>query len=175
MLERLLLDGDVNAYVKKYLEAIGFEVVLATQVEVDVTDDVEVLKWARRHRRILVCHDKYRDARTRLRIYPEIYYHGGRVIRIGGGSDQPPLESFGKIVVHRPHWLRFFLDNESGIALVHQTGWKPMSRDYLHDQYQARISVPGDPIPALETRPLRRRYTPRRPRVVSEEQLLIGI
>ena len=160
---------------KIYLEALGFDVVLATQVEVDVTDDVEVLRWARRRRRILVCHDKHRDADTKIRMAQEIYEHGGKVVRIGGAPNQPPLTSTGKVVVHRTNWRRFFDQNGNGIVLVHMQGMKEMTREYLRNQYQASISIPGNPIPALETRPLHRRYTPRRPRVVPEQQLPIGL
>ncbi len=116
-LERLLLDGDVNAYLERYLTAIGFDVVFATRVDVDIRDDTEVLKWARRHRRIMVCHDKFRDGQTRMKLYREVYDNGGRIIRIGGKPDQHPLTSLGKIVVHRQDWMDFFSENV-GMVLV---------------------------------------------------------
>ena len=151
-LERLLLDGDVNAYLERYLTAIGFDVVFATRVDVDIRDDTEVLKWARRHRRIMVCHDKFRDGQTKMKLYREVYDNGGSIIRIGGKPDQHPLTSFGKIVVHRQDWLDFFSGND-GLVLVHMTGMKKIPRKDLISQIQ---KVMFDPTDALQR--------PRRPR-----------
>lgn len=151
-LERLLLDGDVNAYLERYLTAIGFDVVFATRVDVDIRDDTAILRWARSHRRIMVCHDRFRDGQTKMRLYSEIYNNGGRIIRIGGRPDQDPLTSLGKIIVHRQDWLEFFSDN-AGMVLVHMTGMRKMPRAHLLRQIQ---NVMFDPTDSLQR--------PRKPR-----------
>ena len=63
-LERLVLDNDVNRQVQDYLKAVGFDVTLITQADVDVRDDVAILSWARSEGRFLLCHDKHRDRET---------------------------------------------------------------------------------------------------------------
>ena len=157
-LERLLLDGDVNAYLERYLTTIGFDVLFATGVDVDIQDDTAVLKWARRHRRIMVCHDKFRDGQTRLRLFREVHDNGGQIIRIGGKPDQNPLTSLGKIIVHRQDWLDFFADND-GMVIVHMTGMKRMPRGYLLRQIQ---NVMFDPTDALQQPRRPRKRVPRR-------------
>jgi hypothetical protein len=141
-LERLLLDGDVNAYLERYLTAIGFDVLFATRVDVDIHDDTAILKWARRRGRIMVCHDKFRDGQTRMSLFREVYENGGHIIRIGGRPDQPPLTSLGKITVHRQDWLDFFSEND-GIVLVHMTGMTRMPREYLLRRYQSTLFDPS--------------------------------
>ena len=58
-LDRIFLDADVNILVRSYLEAVGFNIVLSTQENVNVRSDVDLLRWARERGRILVCHDKH--------------------------------------------------------------------------------------------------------------------
>lgn len=164
-LERLLLDTDVNAYVERYLTAVGFDVLFAARVDVDVRDDTAILKWARRHRRILVCHDKHRDGQTRVKLFLEVYENGGRVIRIGGTPDQPPITSVGKILVRRADWSAFFKENNDGMVLVHGTGTKPMPRSYLHRQVQGAFFDATDNLRKRKKahRPYRPRKTPASP------------
>ena len=169
-LERLLLDGDVNAYLERYLTAIGFDVVFATQVDVDIHDDTAILKWARRRRRIMVCHDKFRDGQTRIKLFQEVYTNGGRIIRIGGKPDQPPLTSLGKILVHRRDWLDFFSEND-GMVLVHMTGMKKMPREELLRQIQ---KVMFDP-PTVIQRSRRKPQLARRPKPPPDEQGILPL
>ena len=164
-LDRLLLDGDVNAYLERYLTAIGFDVVFATRVDVDIHDDTAILKWARRRRRIMVCHDKFRDRQTRRELYQEVYANGGRIIRIGGPPDQHPLTSLGKILAHRQDWLKFFSENH-GMVVVHRTGMKQMPQETLIRQYQ---KVMFDP-PQIIRQSRRKSQTARRPKPPPDQQ-----
>ena len=166
-LERLLLDGDVSALVRPYLEAVGFDVLFATQVEVDIQDDTDILRWARRRRRIMVCHDKHRDRQTKYRLFREVYEHGGRIIRIGGGSDQPALTSAGKVIVYRDKWVEFFQEND-GMVLVHETGMRKFGRSYFLRQYRKVLIDPTEALKATSRR--RRQSSPRRPRQIPPEQ-----
>ena len=158
-LERLLLDADVNAYLGRYLESIGFDVLFAPKVTVNIRDDTAVLKWARRRRRILVCHDRFKDGQTRTKLFFEIFQNGGRVIRIGGGPQQSIQSSLGKILVQRRHWLDFFAEHEHGMVVVHEQGMRKLTREDLYRQLQG---VLVDPVAALERPKKPRKYRPRK-------------
>ena len=118
-LERLLLDADVNVELEPLLRAIGFRPEFALRVGVNIRSDVDVLRWARRRRYILVCHDKFKDRQTRIELYPELYRRGGKIIQIGGGPDQDPYTSLGKILLNREKWVEWF-KNHDGIVIVHE-------------------------------------------------------
>ena len=159
-LERLLLDADVNALLVPFLEAVGFDVLFAPKVQdVDIHDDAAIVKWARHHRRYLVCHDKFRDKQTRLKLYFEVFENGGPIIQINGGPQQHPLVSLGKMLVHRQKWLNFFEQHEDGI--VHLSTQNPAYSppEKLHKEIQ-RLVV--DPIAALNRprKPRKRTFGP---------------
>ncbi len=145
-LERLLLDTDVNANLVRYLRALRFGVLFAAKVKVNTRDDAAIVKWARNHNRILVCHDKYQNREHKIRVFQEIYENGGHVIQIAGGSGQDILTSLGKLLANREKWINFFKEND-GVALLHGGGMKPMTRQYLVRQIQGILggkSVIGD-------------------------------
>lgn len=106
----------------------------------DVTDDTALLRWARRRRYILVRHDKTRDKRTRLELYPEVYHHGGKIIRIGGGPDQDALIATGKILVHLDEWQEFFEEND-GMVVVHKQGMRKLPSHALYAQVQGTLDA----------------------------------
>ena len=155
-LDRIVLDADVNMLVRTYLEAVGFDVVLSTQEDVDVRSDVAVLQWARERERMLVCHDKHRDGHTRMRLFEEIHANGGKILRIGGKPDQSPITSTGMIMVHRQQWLSFFEEYQSGIAIVHRTGCRFSTPGDLLRQVRRQDSADEDPISGLESSPRNR-------------------
>ena len=166
-LERLVLDADVNAYLERYLAAIGFNVVFATRVDLDIHDDTSILRWARKNRRIYVCHDKFRDGPTRIKVFQEVYAKGGKILRIGGPPDQHPTQALGKILVHRHEWVDFF-SGEGGIFTVYGKNFKKMNRAALGARYQ---KVLVDPTPPPQV-PRRRRGSGRpRPKRPPPEQL----
>ncbi len=119
----------------------------AVRVKVNIRDDGAIVEWSRKHNRILVSHDKYKNREHKIRVFQEIYEHGGHVIQVAGGSDQDVLTSLGKIIVNRKEWVKFFNDND-GVALLHRGGMKPMPRAYLIRQLQGILgddkSVIGD-------------------------------
>lgn len=148
-LEGLVLDADVNALLMRYLSAVGFDVVLATEVGANVRNDVLLLRWATDNHRILVCHDKHRG-NTRMQLTEEICERGGRIIRIGGRPDQHPVTSAGLIMVHRAKWLEFFEEEGDGVAVVHPSGCRLLSRDKLGEQYQRRVNPEINPLSGLQ-------------------------
>lgn len=137
-LDRLLLDANVNAYLKDYLKAVGFDVVFAIDVDANIHDDTSILIWARSHNRILVTHDKFRDGATRFKLYLEIYNNGGKVLQVIGGPQSPPLTSLGKILVNREKWSLFFSNND-GLVRLSATGMKSLSPGELYREIQGRF------------------------------------
>ncbi len=167
-LERLLIDTDMNPYLARYLSAVGFNVLFAARVNVNYRDDVEIIKWARSHDRIVVTHDRYKDRATKIRVCQEIYENGGHVIQVSRGQYQAPLTSLGKILAHREDWVKFFQEND-GMVLVHKTGMTPMPREYLIRQIQSRLDFPT--LPRIAPKAPRTGRGGRRPKPISEEQL----
>ena len=145
-LGRIFLDADVDARLEQYLAAVGFDVIFATRTNVDIHDDVAVLKWARRHRRIMVTHDKFRDGPTKYKLYREVYENGGKIIQIVRKRNQTPPLLLGKILVHMRDWEAFFEENE-GIVLLHASGMKRMPREHLIRQIQKAFT---DPMPVVK-------------------------
>ena len=125
-LEPLLLDGDIDPELAGYLQAVGFEVCFAPRGSNLIRDDVKVLRLARKQGRILVCHDQHRDKETKLRLYPELYSRGGKILQIGGDSSQKVLTALGKILLWRENWEPWFKDND-GVVIVHKDTWIPKS------------------------------------------------
>jgi hypothetical protein len=122
------------------LRAVGFGVRFALRVGVDVTSDAAILRWAREHDYILVCHDRHKDRKTRLELYPEIYHNGGRIICVGGGPDQDPLVALGRILVHLDEWRDFFAQND-GIVVVHKTGMNVTPSYELYARVQGELDM----------------------------------
>ena len=158
----MLLDGDVDPELAEYLRAVGFNVRLAPRDNRIIEDDVEVLRYARRQNRILVCHDKHSDRSTQLRLYPELYHRGGQILQIVGDSGQPTIPALGKILVNYELWSEWFRVNSGGGRVsVHSRGWRAISAEELMARHMHRIYV-GDEVPPI---PPRRRRGPqtRRP------------
>jgi hypothetical protein len=116
-LELLLLDGDIDPELAVYLRAVGFEVTFAPRGSKLIRDDVKVLRLARKQGRILVCHDQHSDKETRLRLYPELYSHGGKILQIGGDSSQLAVTALGKVLVWRENWEPWFKENDGKVIL----------------------------------------------------------
>lgn len=161
-LERFIIDTDVNARLVGYLRAIGFDVVLASQVNVNIHDDVAILRWARGHHRFFVCHDKFKDGQTRIRMRVEVYNNGGQIIRIGGKPNQHPLTSLGKILAQRMHWLDFFQKNGDGMVVVHEQGMRSLTRDDLYRDVQRTMIDPTDALMRPRKTTTRARRPPKR-------------
>jgi hypothetical protein len=91
------------------LAALGFDVIDKRTVdELEwQNDDVELLKWARRNKRILLGFDLYKG-QTGPRLDDELRRRGGRVITIAGGPQQPTSRALGKLLFHQETWEPFF-------------------------------------------------------------------
>lgn len=91
------------------LVALGFDVMDKRKVEDTKweNDDVELLRWARRNKRILIGFDLYKGM-TGPRLDNELRRKGGRVITIAGGPNQPTSRALGKLLFHQETWEPFF-------------------------------------------------------------------
>jgi len=168
----LLLDTDLNVEIQPYLDAIGFSTQFALHVDANERDDVDLLRWARERGYIYVCHDRFKDRDTKVKIYPELHQNGGKVLRIAGDSSQDPLVAVGKILVDREKWQQWF-ENNDGIVIVRANN-KPIYQ-YARDLF-ARIErylVEDDPARRIRDRepgrerPRRRRSPPDQERLIS--------
>ena len=73
-----MLDGDIDPELADYLRAVGFDVALVPRDNPQVIEnDVEVLRYARRRRRIVVCHDRHRDRESELQLSLKFITMGG--------------------------------------------------------------------------------------------------
>ena len=103
------------------LNAAGFDAVFKREIP-DLAvefDDVEILKWARAHRRILWGFDKHRNgSATGQRMNDEISRHKGRLIQMSGGPEQSIPRAIGRLLVHQEHWEPFFADNHGKVRIM---------------------------------------------------------
>ena len=164
-LEHLLLDTDVDVGLCPYLEAVGFRVRFALHVGVNVRSDTAILRWAREHGYILVCHDKHSDKSTRLELYPELYERGGKIVRIAGNPGQNEITALGKILVHRDKWSSWFAENDGEVVVTSQ---KIICHDahYLYTTHvQGALQI--DPVKTIRrsrpTSPRPRQSRPKQP------------
>ena len=155
-LERFLVDSDIDPELVILLRKVGFKATHVTFHPNIPNDDTELLKWGRKQGYILVCHDKHKDAKTMYSFYSEMYYHGGRVIRVGKPG-QSTLRLLGCILAQRHKWSEFF-NTDSGEASVHPSGCNPSSASKLLDRssYTMRIPFPDPSIPLKERQPLKK-------------------
>lgn len=100
------------------LVALGFDVIDKRKVEETKweNDDIELLKWARRNKRILIGFDLYRGM-TGPRLDHELRRNGGRVITIAGGPDQPTSRALGKLLFHQEVWEPFFKSGHGKVRI----------------------------------------------------------
>jgi hypothetical protein len=159
--ERFLVDSDIDPELVFLLRKVGFKATHATWHRIP-NDDTNYLVWARKHDYILVNHDKHRDAKTKYSFYSEMYYRGGRVIRVGKPG-QPTLRLLGCILAQRHRWsANFAID--SGEAVVHPSGcnFKNASTLFEHSKYQMRLPFEDPSIPLKQREPLKRKSKAKR-------------
>ena len=147
--ERLLLDGDVDPELADYLRAVGFNVELAPRDNPDVIrDDVAVLRYARRRKRIVVCHDKHKDRATEMRLFPEIYNNGGHILRISGDSSQSLMQALGKVTIRYEEWSQWVKENpEGGRIVLSISKCDKTTADEFMKRHLRRIYVNPDELP----------------------------
>ena len=155
-----MLDGDIDPELANYLRAVGFDVQLAPRDNPQVIEnDVAVLRYARRRRRIVVCHDRHKDLESEMQLFPEIYNNGGRILRIGGDSSQPLVLALGKVLVHYDKWSEWFRSNpQGGRVTVHSNKYTTTTAEEFMERHLHRVYV-GHDVPPL---PPRRRGRPGR-------------
>ena len=152
-----MLDGDTDPELADYLRAVGYDVTLAPRGGSTIRDDVKVLRLARGQGRILVCHDAHRDRETQLRLFPELYRRGGKILKITGDSSQDLLTALGKIITWRLEWSNWFSEND-GRVVVHKGGWrKQTAADLVNFVSLQRVQDVGPVVPKRRTRTIRRR------------------
>lgn len=154
--ERFLVDSDVDIELVILLRKVGLKATHATWHNIP-NDDTEYLKWARSHGYILVNHDKHRDAKTQHSFYSEMFYRGGRVIRVGKPG-QPILRLLGCILAQRHLWLAYFA-KDSGEAVVHPSGCNFTNASKLleRSKYEMRLPFEDPSIPLKDRKPLKRK------------------
>jgi hypothetical protein len=81
-----------------------------------LSDDVEILKWARSHQRVFLSVDLFRGD-TGKRMQDEIARRGGRVIKVGGGPEQPMTRFLGKVLIHQERWEPFLLGGHGWVHI----------------------------------------------------------
>ena len=150
------------------MRAVGFRTEFAFRV-VNVRSDRDILRWARRHRYIHVCHDKFSDKQTRLEIYPEIFHHGGKVIQITGGPQQNLYTSLGKLLVHREKWVEWFQSNK-GIVTLSMDKMRTQDAHHLYTMVQRTMDLAVDPEATMRGRRVRQQQRDRTQRQVPLEQ-----
>lgn len=161
--EKFLIDTDVDVELIDLLKKVGFRARNALTINVP-NDDTELLKWAREHGYILVCHDKHRDAKAKYSFYAELYYRGGQIIRISGQPGQDILMALGKILVHRSKWQEFF-GKDSGECVVHSSGCNTNTAETLFQRSTYAMRLPfEDPAIPLKTRAPRKTKRTKKPK-----------
>jgi hypothetical protein len=150
------------------LRKVGFKATHATWKKVP-NDDTQYLRWARKRGYILVNHDKHRDAKTKYAFYSEMYYRGGRVIRVGKPG-HPTLRLLGCILAQRHRWLEHFAD-DSGEAVVHPSGcnFNTAAELFERSKYEMRLPFEDPSIPLKERQPSK--VKPKRKRLPHKDQL----
>ena len=154
--ERFLIDSDIDPELVFLLRKVKLKAAHATWHDIP-NDDTGYLVWARNHDYILVNHDKHRDAKTKYSFYSEMYYRGGRVIRVGKPG-QPTLRLLGCILAQRHKWSVYFA-NDSGEAVVHPSGcnFKTASELLERSKYTMRLPFEDPSIPLKNRQPLARK------------------
>lgn len=138
------------------LRKVGFKAKRADSLNIP-NDDTGYLVWAREHDYILVNHDKHKDVKTKYSFYSEMYYRGGRVIRVGKAG-QSTFRLLGCILAQRHRWLEEFAA-DSGEASVHPSGCNFTSAHELFERsnYKMRLPFEDPSIPLKERRPSERK------------------
>jgi hypothetical protein len=166
------VDTDVDPEVAVLLRKVGFAAKSAHHIKC-VNDDTLLLRWARKHNYILVCHDKHRDTKTRHSFYTEMYRSGGHVIRVTQPPSQSALLTLGKILVHRPSWQGHFQEDSGEFVAPASQAGKFISAAALYERIALQRQLPFAPDVAMTRRhPLRSRPRSKRPRSPTEATLI---
>ena len=110
-------------------------------------DDVVLLRWARKHRRILLSLDLYKKT-TGMAMNDEIRAHNGRVLTIAGGPQQPVHRALGKLLFYQDQWEPFFAEGHGRVE-IHSVA--ASTRD---EAAKPKLLRPWQ-LPKLETRDVR--------------------
>ena len=167
-LDKLLLDGDTDPELALYLRAVGYDVAFAPRGGSTIRDDVRVLRLARKQGRILVCHDAHRDRETQLRLFPELYHRGGKILQIKGDSSQDLLTALGKVITWQLEWSHWFSEHDGRVVVSRGKWSKKTAAELVNFQSVQKVQEVGPVVTKRTTGPTRRRT-----KIPPEQQPLI--
>ncbi len=103
-----------------------------------------------------------------MRIAAELRDHGGRVIRIGGGPEQPVERAIGKFLFHYPEWSPWLEVNEGKVEIMDVAQRLRMrTRDDIHVEIRSIEGQQCEPYldekKKARRRPLKRGRRQRKP------------
>ena len=79
-------------------------------------DDCNLLIRARDLGRVFITYDLLRG-RSGARVAAELVSHGGKIIQIRGGPDQPFMRSLGRLLFYHQDWQPFLANND-GVVVI---------------------------------------------------------
>jgi hypothetical protein len=115
---KFLTDSQTKFRVVEMLRGLEWDVATVYQFQLDqVDDDSIIVKEARALNRVLVSFD-YMVGTQKASVSRELREGGGRLIRIGGGPDQPAERSVGKLLFHYETWFPWLDENEGKVEIA---------------------------------------------------------
>lgn len=98
--------------------------------------DVDQLIFARTKRMILLTCDQFRG-QDGLALRNELRTNGGKIIRITGGSQQPPHEAVAKLLIRFKQWSNRLI-NEDGVVII--SGMTTKMEFRTPEEFAARLT-----------------------------------
>jgi hypothetical protein len=114
---KVLTDAQTSSIFVDMLRGLGWDVETVHQHGLsNEKHDERLVAFARRRGCIFISFDKF-GAAVAVDVAKEIYEHGGKVIRIGGGPQQPPTRALGRLLFHMDEWQPFLEQNDGLVIL----------------------------------------------------------
>ncbi len=113
---KFLTDSQTRISFVWMLRQIGHEVRTALEEGLQQEVDAKLVARANLLGAIFLTFDDLRG-QSGMEVAQEIAVNGGKVIRIGGGPDQPDEKALGRLLFHWPEWYRR-LDKRDGLVEI---------------------------------------------------------